>query len=598
MDIIANLDTAGMLPAGTVLRDTYRIDSYLASGGFGNTYVVTHLELGSRLVVKEFFMRGISEREADGLAVSVPTTRSRATFDSQLLKFVKEARRLWQLRGDHIVHIHDLFRENGTAYYVMDLIDGCSLKAYVEAHGAMSEGKVREILSQLLDALEAIHSQHLQHLDLKPANILIDKGGRVTLIDFGASKQVDPSSDGVTSSVIAYTKGYAPHEQIAQDLDKIGPWSDFYALGATLYNLLTRRMPPLASAIVEEGTAAFLFPDSVSSEMRSLILWMMDFNRKARPQSVADIRQWLLAATESQPEDEATVITAGETVPRPMAQAQPKHQPRTQAGVETAALYGAGEATSKPQGGKLSWGALLVAGLIVAGLPAVFMMRRCTQDGGDADSVAHTFPATASPDPLGLCPDTNHPHAIDMGTGVKFACCNVGASTPADYGDYFAWGETSPKSTYYWSTYKWCNGSEDTMTKYCTSSSYGTVDNLTQLELTDDAARAVMGGTWRMPTIAELDALRSTCTWTWTSKGGHNGCLVTASNGNKLFLPAAGCRIETSLYYGGGSRGSYWSSTLYTSSSNHGQSLYFNSGSHGTDIYYRFYGRSVRAVTE
>ncbi len=206
---------------------------------------------------------------------------------------------------------------------------------------------------------------------------------------------------------------------------------------------------------------------------------------------------------------------------------------------------------------------------------------------------AQRTPTASSPDPLGLCPDAHHPHAIDMGTGVKFACCNVGASTPADYGDYFAWGETSPKSDYSWSTYKWCNGRSTTMTKYCTSSSFGTVDNLRQLELSDDAARAVMGGTWRMPTITELSALSSNCTWSWTSNGGHYGYLVTASNGNKLFLPAAGFRNETSLY-GEGSGGSYWSSTLDTSGSSYGRSLGFYSGSHGTSSYsYRYYGHRI-----
>ena len=200
-------------------------------------------------------------------------------------------------------------------------------------------------------------------------------------------------------------------------------------------------------------------------------------------------------------------------------------------------------------------------------------------------------------DPLGLCPDTNHPHVIDMGIGVKFACCNVGADTPSDYGYYFAWGETMPKSTYNSSTYEWCNGSYDTLTKYCTNSNYGTVDSLSQLEFTDDAACAVMGGTWRMPTTAELDALSNNCTWTWISEGGHNGYLVTASNGHKLFLPAAGWRSGASCS-GWDSYGYYWSSALDTFNSNFGQSLYFHSGSHSTSNFNRYYGRSIRAVTE
>ena len=188
-----------------------------------------------------------------------------------------------------------------------------------------------------------------------------------------------------------------------------------------------------------------------------------------------------------------------------------------------------------------------------------------------------------------------------MGTGVKFACCNVGASSPIGYGDYFAWGETkgyqSGKTTFNWSTYSLCRGSSSTMTKYCNSSSYGTVDNKTQLELSDDAARANWGGTWRMPTIDELSSLNSNCTWTWTTVGGVNGYKVTASNGNVLFFPAAGYRYEASLY-GAGSYGDYWSSSLNTSDANDARELYFYSSGHGTYYNDRYYGLSVRPVTE
>jgi hypothetical protein len=129
---------------------------------------------------------------------------------------------------------------------------------------------------------------------------------------------------------------------------------------------------------------------------------------------------------------------------------------------------------------------------------------------------------------------------VDLGLSVKWATCNVGATKPEEYGDYFAWGETTPKDAYDWSTYKWCNGGPSTQTKYCTNSSYGTVDNKTTLDLSDDAACANWGGSWRMPTRAEQDELRNNCTWTWTTQNGVNGYKVTGTNGNSIFLPAAG----------------------------------------------------------
>lgn len=185
---------------------------------------------------------------------------------------------------------------------------------------------------------------------------------------------------------------------------------------------------------------------------------------------------------------------------------------------------------------------------------------------------------------------------VDLGLSVKWATCNVGATKPEEYGDYFAWGETEPKSTYNWSTYKYCNGSSSTLTKYNTDRSKGTVDNKTTLELSDDAARANWGGSWRMPTDAELTELREQCTWTWTSKNGVNGYKVTSqSNGNSIFLPAAGYRSGSSLYYAG-SYGYYWSSLLNTGYPGRAWGVDFRSGSVSRYYYSRCHGHSVRPV--
>ena len=188
---------------------------------------------------------------------------------------------------------------------------------------------------------------------------------------------------------------------------------------------------------------------------------------------------------------------------------------------------------------------------------------------------------------------------VNLGLSVKWATMNVGASSPEDYGDYFAWGETEPKTTYNWSTYKWCNGSSNTLTKYNNSSSYGTVDNKTQLELTDDAARANWGGSWRMPTDAELTELREQCTWTLTTQNGVKGYKVTSkSNGNSIFLPAAGLREYSSLY-DAGSYGYFWSGSLCTDYPEYAWGVYFTSISvHRNDFNrsYRDYGFSVRPV--
>lgn len=189
--------------------------------------------------------------------------------------------------------------------------------------------------------------------------------------------------------------------------------------------------------------------------------------------------------------------------------------------------------------------------------------------------------------------------AIDLGLSVKWANMNVGATSPEGFGDYFAWGETSPKSVYDWSTYKYCNGSSSTMTKYCENSSNGTVDNKTTLELADDAAHVNMGGNWRMPTKAEQDELRKKCTWKWTRDyvgTGVSGYIVSSNkNSNSIFLPAAGYCGGSSLTRVG-TYGYYLSSSLYDYFSVYVYDILFG-GDDVTSYYcYRYSGYSVRPV--
>ena len=190
---------------------------------------------------------------------------------------------------------------------------------------------------------------------------------------------------------------------------------------------------------------------------------------------------------------------------------------------------------------------------------------------------------------------------VDLGlpSGTLWATCNVGANSPEVYGDYFAWGETEPKSDYSWSTYKYCRGVKYTMTKYCTSSGYGTVDNRTELEPSDDAATVNWGSGWQMPSLGQLEELlnSSYATTTWTTMNGVKGWKITSkSNGNSIFLPAAGCRSGPNLNNAGG-YGYYWSRALGASYSSDGYNLYFDSSHISTSDYnYRYYGQGVRPV--
>ena len=194
------------------------------------------------------------------------------------------------------------------------------------------------------------------------------------------------------------------------------------------------------------------------------------------------------------------------------------------------------------------------------------------------------------------CPDSNHPHLIDLGlpSGTKWACCNVGASRPEDYGNYYAWGETTTKSTYDWSNYKWGRGGKsDKVMKYCTQKSDGKVDNKTMLEPDDDAASANWGSSWRMPTQTQFLELLDKCTLVWTSINGVSGRKFIGPNGASIFLPAAaGDRWDNS-----GVGGRYWSSTLYKELPSSALGLYIDSDDANTVSSSREWRRVVRPVS-
>lgn len=298
-------------PNTTLQGGKYKIERVLGQGGFGNTYSGFNTIFDERVAIKEFFMQGINDRDGNTGSVSVSLERNKLQFNEQRDKFKKEALRIRKLSNPHIVKVHDLFEENGTAYYVMDFIDGESLAEKLKRTGKpMTEQEVRELFPQILDALKTVHNTGIWHLDLKPANIMVDKSGNVRLIDFGASKQLNVQKGGATTSTaISYTNGYAPREQMEQNYDKFGPWTDIYALGATLYTLLTNKRPPLPTDIDDDLSTdkhyALPLPADISKDMHDKLLWMMQTNRLKRPQCVDE----LLTKSKNEPTSEITNIS-------------------------------------------------------------------------------------------------------------------------------------------------------------------------------------------------------------------------------------------------------------------------------------------------
>ena len=307
---MSDINNQNMLQVGTVLHGTYKIESYLASGGFGNTYLAKNIEFDETYAIKEFFVKGVCQRDGNSTTICVSNAENTNSFEQQREKFKKEARRLRSLSNPHIVKVYDLFEENGTAYYVMDYVDGENLSARLKRTNApLAESEVRNYLNQILDGLEAIHNEGMFHLDIKPANIMVDCHDVVKLIDFGASKQQSTVGGATMSTGISYTNGYAPSEQMAQSYDKFGPWTDFYALGATMYKLLTNQDPPSVTDLSEDETEdkhlALPMPN-VSEEMKKLVVWMMQVNRLKRPKNVGEIRRISQQASAATPNSEET----------------------------------------------------------------------------------------------------------------------------------------------------------------------------------------------------------------------------------------------------------------------------------------------------
>ena len=276
------------LPEGAFLQNgKYRIDKKLDNGGFGITYLGTQVGLERHVAIKEFFMKDFCIRDKQTSIVSIPNDDYREFADRFRSKFIKEARTIAKLNHQHIIRVHDIFEENGTAYYVMEFHSGGSLADLVEKRGRLSEDVALRYIRQVADALRYIHDHQLTHLDVKPANVLLDENQNAVLIDFGLTKHYDQTGAQTTTSPVGMSHGYAPLEQYSMGgVGLFSPATDIYALGATLYKLLTGEVPPEANEVNEDGLPPF--PGYVSKQTAHAITEAMNPNRKKRPQTIDD----------------------------------------------------------------------------------------------------------------------------------------------------------------------------------------------------------------------------------------------------------------------------------------------------------------------
>ncbi len=558
------------LPVGTVLRGKafeYSIEKVLGQGSFGITYLATvpiEGALGAieaNVAVKEFFMRDINGREGS----SVTTGSQHGLCEDYKKKFEREARNLSKLKHPHIVRVMEAFEANGTVYYAMEYIGGGSLDSYIAARGRLSEQECVKFARQICSALQFMHKNGMLHLDLKPLNIMLCKGEAV-LIDFGLSKQYNESGEPESSTKVgAGTPGYAPIEQASyQDCKGFPVTMDIYALGATMFKMLTGQRPPEASDILNFGFPADdLRKRGASPWLVALIEQCMAPTVKKRPQSASEVLAVLDAHAPTGEETVITDATPADDEPVVVGTDKPKQQAKSTSatpkpGVNMKELV----ATSKPNKSRSVSISLVVACLLVIGIVGgIVINRNSTQVSSPIKTI-------------------NDHEYVDLGLSVKWATCNVGASSPSDYGNYYAWGETTTKLSY---------TEENSVT--CRKK----IGNIAG-DARYDAARANWGGTWRLPTTEEIDELVSKCQREWTTMGGNHGYKVTGPNGKSIFLPAAGGRgmtLDVADEFG-----NYLSATPFEDDTYCAHNLFFSSESFFTFAANRYSGQSVRPVSD
>ena len=283
-------------PGTPLCGGKYEITRFLSSGGFGCTYEVRHTALGTRFAIKEFYTEQYCNRGTDG-TVSVGTNSARELVATMKERFKREAGLIAKLHHPGVVRVTYVFEENGTAYYVMDYISNGTLRNLVDTQGPMSEPAALALIEKVCGALEYIHSEGLIHLDIKPDNIMLDDKWDPVLIDFGTSKIfiADGEYHTTTTTNVGMTPGYAAPEQYSSTMKAPEPTMDIYALGATLYMMLTGRKPVDAIERVTSGIE-LSFPSVVPERMRYVINRAMEPQASHRPQNVAEFRRLLSGA--------------------------------------------------------------------------------------------------------------------------------------------------------------------------------------------------------------------------------------------------------------------------------------------------------------
>ena len=518
-----------MLQADLLFADRYRLIKCIGHGGFAEVWLAEDTLADLQVAIKIY--GGMDE---DGLKI-----------------FVKEINKVYHLNHTNLLKPQYVAAWNNMPYLVMTYCSAGSLEKKI---GQITEQEAWKILHDVASGLAYLHSNNIIHQDIKPANILQDDMGNYVIIDFGISTLARDTlrKSTLRGNTSAGTLAYMGPERFSKDSAPIFA-SDIWSLGAMLFELLEGKTPfpaDFGGGMQKAGAELIDITANVSQELKSLIYKMLSLNTWDRP-TATTLVEW----AKNPSAIEKPSLPTQRKITKPAEQPQQPNQPP-----------------------RKRWIWIIVTLLLIAGLGMIGIRKyqdhqleiaikeQIRQDSIRQIQVQDSIREVRRQDSIRIEQERirqekekyNGHDYVDLGLSVKWATCNVGANRPEDSGDYFAWGEITPKQgEYNWWTYKYCKEydghSHYPMSKYCTEKFYGDVDNKTKLKLSDDAARANWGGSWRMPTYNELRELHKNCSWKWTNKNGMNGYKVTSKiNSNSIFLPASG----------GMGMGHYWSSSL------------------------------------
>ena len=297
----------------TLCNGKYELMKFLGKGGFGITYLGRHILLNKYVAIKEYFPKDNFRRESNGTQVSYS---DKSVARRNIEKFLKEAKTMAELNHEGVVKVNDVFEENNTAYYVMDYIEGKSLAEQLP----IAQEQALAYIKQAAEALQYVHTKGILHLDIKPANIMINQSGKAVLIDFGISKHYDSEGKGTSSSTQGYSSGYSPIEQMTPGgLKQFTPPTDIYALGATLYKIISGTTPPASTDLADEETLSR--PENMSREVFGFINKCMQQKRKDRPQTMSEVLGLIEALSGEKPK------LKPKPTPKPKPKPEPDHNP-------------------------------------------------------------------------------------------------------------------------------------------------------------------------------------------------------------------------------------------------------------------------------